>query len=384
MKKTLLIIGIIVVVIIALPVINLVQWIFQPKKPMDIILVDKTVPNLERTHHKAFNWILTNERFVKKVKKTNYSYKQDYFGFFPQRPLRDYKWETKEYHIKDVIVFADSCDAVYFADTYGVFTNDWYRVFTQSRKSRILYGGLNNTDYLLLKEMTDRKKLIIMEYNSFDYPTVQLESVRTQERLGISFTGWTGKYFSSLDTTKPEFPIWMTSMYRKEYKEPWSFTKSGIVLLREKDIIVMEEGKHLKNSIPHIITDQANSAKFGVTGSVAFDGWFDIINPLQNKPISEFKIETTVLGDTLLAENNLSGQFPAVIQDSVSQRIYYFSGDFATSNILYCTSRFKGIIKLKGILYSDNPDDTRRFFWLYYKPLITSIFSDYYNSMNKK
>jgi hypothetical protein len=40
-----------------------------------------------------------------------------------------------------------------------------------------------------------------MEYNSFDYPTAQFESVRTQEKLGITFSGWTGKYFSSLDTT---------------------------------------------------------------------------------------------------------------------------------------------------------------------------------------
>ena len=46
--------------------------------------------------------------------------------------------------------------------------------------------------------------------------------------------------------------------------------------------------------------------------------------------------------------------------------------------------RFKGVDKLKGILYSDKPDDTRRFFWLYYKPLINGIFTDYYNSINKK
>ena len=28
--------------------------------------------------------------------------------------------------------------------------------------------------------------------------------------------------------------------------------------------MVLEEGTHLKNAMPHIITDQANSAKFGV------------------------------------------------------------------------------------------------------------------------
>jgi hypothetical protein len=384
MKKTLLIVIIILVVIIAIPIINLIQWTFMPKKPLDIIIVDKTVPNLDRTHHKSFNWILTNERFVKKNKKTSYSFRKDYFGFYPQRPLRDYKWDRKDYHLKDIIALADSCDAVYFADTYGVFTNDWYQVISQSRKSRILYGGLNNNDYLLIKEMKDRKKLVILEYNTFDYPTVQFESVRTQEKIGITFTGWSGKYFSTLDTTRTGFPIWMTAMYRKANKKPWSFKKSGIVLLREKDIIVMEEGTHLKNSMPHIITDEGYSAKYGVTGTVAFDGWFDIINPLENRILSKFKIETTVVGDTLLAENNLLSQFPAVIQDPINQRMYYFSGDFATSNIYYLASRFKGVDKLNFLLYSDKPDDPRRFFWLYYKPLINGIFTDYYNSIGKK
>jgi hypothetical protein len=64
MKKTLLIVVVILALIAALPVINLIRWTFQSKKPMDIIIVDKTVPTLERDHHKSFNWILTNERFV--------------------------------------------------------------------------------------------------------------------------------------------------------------------------------------------------------------------------------------------------------------------------------------------------------------------------------
>jgi hypothetical protein len=86
----------------------------------------------------------------------------------------------------------------------------------------------------------------------------------------------------------------------------------------------------------------------------------------------------------LLFNNNLSAQFSAVIQDPVDGRTYYFSGDFTSTKIPVWTSMFKGVDKLKVILYSDKPDDTRRFFWLYYKPLINSIFSEYYNSMGTK
>ena len=72
--------------------------------------------------------------------------------------------------MSDLINLAEKNDAVYFTDTYGVFFNDWFRGINKSRKSRKIYGGLNNNDFLLLKEMKDRNKLIIMEYNSFDYP----------------------------------------------------------------------------------------------------------------------------------------------------------------------------------------------------------------------
>lgn len=384
MKKTLLIVGIILVVILALPLINLISWTFQSKKPMNIILVDKTVPNIERLQHKSFSWILTNERFVKKEKKTSYSFRNDYYGFYPQRPLRDHKWDRNDYRLTDLINLADNNDAVYFADTYGVFFNDWYRGINKSRKSRKLYGGLNNNDFLLIKEMKDRNKLIIMEYNSFDYPTAAFESVRTQEKLGITFSGWTGKYFSTLDTAGPDFPIWMTAMYRKEHKKPWTFSKPGIVILREKNIMVLEEGVHLKNAMPQIVTDTEYTQKYGVAEAVPFDQWFDIIDPLQNTVISNYKIETTNVGDTLLSEYNLTNMFPAVTQESVTKTVFYFSGDFASSDVPYWISRFKGVEKLKGILYSEKPEDPRRFFWLYYRPLVNGIFTEYYDSKKTK
>ena len=384
MKKPLLITIIILVLILAYPFINYLRWSFQSKKPIDIVILDKTVPTLERLNHKSFTWVLNNERFVQKEKKRSYSFKKDYYGFAPTRPLKDRGNTKKEYHLSEMIDLPEKVDALYFTDTYGVFFNDWYVGVNKSRRSRKIYGGLNNTDYLLINEMKNRNKLIILEHNSFDYPTPAFESFRTQEKLGITFSGWSGKYFEKLDTTAKNFPVWMTSMYRKEYNKPWTFTKPGIVLLREKNIIVLEEGTHLKDALPYIITDDANCSKYGVPSSVAFNNWFDIIDPLQSNVISKFQLSTNALGDTLLKSNMLSSSFPAVIQEPVNQRIYYFSGNFASNKVNFCTSRIKGFGKHKGILYSDKPDDTRRFFWLYYKPLINTIFTDYYSSLKSK
>ena len=386
MKKPLLIVVIVLVVILALPVINFVRWTFQAKKPLDIIILDKTVPTLERINHKSLTWVLTNERFVK-PNKSSYSYTKDYYGFFPLRPLREKMYKPNNLRLPDIIKVVDKADALYYTDTYGVFFNDWYKGINKSRRSRKLYGGLNQVDFLYFFEMQKRNKLCILEYNTFDYPTPELERYKTKERLGIEFEGWTGKYFSTLDTSakvNEDFPIWMTAMYRKEYRKPWKFTKPGIVLLKGSEIIILEEGTQLKSAIPVITTDSLNAKKYHVASKVGFGGWFDIIDPKSDHVISTYNIETTALGDTVLSENSLSKNFPAVVTDTTNQRTWYFAGDFAANKIDYWTAKFKGFSGIKGISYSDSESDMRRFFWLYYRPLINTIFTDYYKATKSK
>jgi hypothetical protein len=314
----------------------------------------------------------------------SYSYKNDYYGFVPTRPLREFGWDKREYRLTDLKELPVNNDAVYFTDTYGVFSNDWYKGLNRNRRSRMIYGGLNNTDNLLIKEMKDNKKLVLLEYNVMDHPTTAYESFRLQERLGISVSGWTGKYFHSLDSTSKSFPIWLTSMYRKSARKPWSFSKSGIVLLTAKDVIVLEEGSHLKSPLPVIVTDDENCSKFGVPPSVAFDKWFEIIEPKENIVISRFNLPTTAEGDTLLNQHNLSAVFPAVIQDPAEKLTYYFAGDFSNNDIPMWTSRLKNVTNLKLFLYSEKPDDARRFFWLYYRPLVGTIFNEHYASLSSK
>jgi hypothetical protein len=153
MKKPLLIVIIILVVLLALPVINLLRWTFQPKKPLEILIVDKTVPDFERVNHKSLNWILTHDRFVKKGKNTSYSFRKDYYGFIPLRPKRERLYTKNDYHMAEVIELAENYDAMYITDTYGVFFNDWYQGINKSRRSRKLYGGLNSVDNFVIKEV---------------------------------------------------------------------------------------------------------------------------------------------------------------------------------------------------------------------------------------
>lgn len=388
MKKTLTIVAIILALLIALPVINFIRWTFQAKKPIGLVIVDKTVPTLDRTKHKSFNWIMTNNRYVKKEKKSSYSFRKDYYGFYPMKPLKDKQWNNVRYNMEEAIqILPANNDAVYITDTYGVMTSDWYPTFSPPRRTRKLEGALNGNDNYLIQEMKNKNKLVILEYNTFDWPTGEYESFRLQDRLGIKWSGWTGKYFASLDTAKKrkeDFPLWMTAMYRKQYKQPWTFTKAGIVLVRDKAILVFEEGSMLDKALPSIITDAAYVEKWGIAESVSFDQWFDIIDPGQNAVISKFRLETKPEADSLMAKYGLTSEFPAVTMDSATQKTFYFSGDFCHTNIPYWTSRFMSVEKMKGLLYSKKkPDDLRRFFWVYYKPLIEGIFDDYYTTLKE-
>lgn len=377
MKKPLLIITIVLVLILIFPAVSFISWAFQHKKAMDIVILDKTVPTFERLNHRSLVYILTSDRFVKKTGKGGYSAKNDYYGFIPLRPVRERQFKKRDFRLGEVMELAEKSDAIYYADTYGVYFNDWYPGINKTRRSRKLYGGLNNSDYLLFAEMKKRDKLVILEYNTFDYPTAGLERYKTESLLGITTSGWTGKYYASLDSLSGDFPSWLTSAYRSQYSQPWTFKKAGIVLVKDNSVIVLEEGKQLQQALPYITTSAENAGEFKIAESVPFCNEFEIIDPGSNTVISNFSLKTTIAGDTLLAANGLTNVFPAVIREPQTKHTYYFTGNFACNRLPYWTARFPMFQNIKSLYYSDDPKDCRRFFWLYYRPLVEGIFSEY-------
>ncbi|MEA1887933.1 MAG: hypothetical protein U9N72_12055 [Bacteroidota bacterium] len=379
MKKTLIITIIILVIILILPAVGFFGWFFKEKKPVDIVILDKTVHTLDRVKHRGLIWVLTNDRFVKENNR-KYSLRKDYYGFFPFKPMRSKQFRRNDFRLAELINIAENNDALYYADTYGVFFNDWYQGINRSRHSRILYGGLNNNDYLLLSEMKKRNKLVILEYNTLHYPTDAYERYRVEELMGFKATGWTGQCYASLDSTSPDLPVWVVDLYKKKNREPWTFQNAGIILLKgENEILVLEEGTHLENAYPFIMTGTDVAEDYSVAVQIPFDKPFDIIEPRDNEVLSTFKMMTTEEGELLLDRHFLTSEFPAVIVNPGDVRSAYFCGDFATSKLPPWTSCFGSMDILKGLLYNSNDkNDTRRFFWQYYRPLLTGMLNNYY------
>lgn len=382
MKKPLIITIIVLIILLILPAAGFLGWFFKEKKPMNIVILDKTVHSLDRNSHRSLTWVLANSRVVKKDNHRKYLLRKDYYGFYPIKPLRSKQFRRNDFRLADLLDLADNNDMLYYADTYGVFFNDWYQGINRSRRSRKLYGGLNNNDYLLLAEMKKRDKLVILEHNTFGYPTDPYERYRVEEQFGMQATGWTGEYYTALDSAS--VPEWLMSMYTKKNREPWDFHNAGVVLLKgENDIIVLEEGKHLTSAMPTIVTEEGVAQKYGVAQRVAYSGPFDVVDAKDNAVISRFSLATTPEGIEMLDKHFLSGTFPAVIGGVENGNQVYMCGDFATGKISPWTACFGSLKILTGFLYKEEESDPDRFFWLYYRPLLTGILDEYYATIEK-
>ncbi|MCG8409807.1 MAG: hypothetical protein MI739_00800, partial [Bacteroidales bacterium] len=308
MRKQILIPIIILSSVITILFISWFMWYLKTDKTLNIYILDKTVPTPERTEHKSFSWILNYNKYVKPDGNL-YDINEDYYGFFPSHSADD-DFTFKSIRIHEISDFSKNYDMLYYTDTYGVYYNEWYKKNKKELKyNQKVYGGLNQNDYLLLKDMKQQGKLIITEFNLYNAPTNELIRQKVETIFGLNWSGWTGRYFESLDITEnSEFPQWLVKLYKEQHNNQWPFTKSGIVLVHKfGTIAILEQGTHLINSIPRIVSQQETVDRFGVCSQINYSQWFDITySSKQNTVLSNFKIDVSAKGDSILKSYNIT------------------------------------------------------------------------------
>ncbi len=379
----------IVFLVIAIPASSILGWLLIPEKKVGVVIYDQTVLKKYGQEHRSFNWILSHFRYTKK-NGSGYNVSKDYYGFFPLE--KDYKYVIKDFsrfsQAKMDSLIADN-DICYFTDAYGIYSDEWYAKTEQTEHSPKIYGGLNSNDSYILKNFSQQKKLVFMEFNNLASPTPRGISRDLQAYYGINWTGWTGRYFDTLDTlVNPEIPKWMLRMYRNEYRQRWDYHHQGIVFIHEDNrIVVLEYGKYLKDEIPVIKTKLVFQEKYKLPEEVIYPFWIDVtlnVSP-SNRLVSQYHINPTPLGDSLMKKNGIPKIIPAVIKcDTIPY--FYFCGDFADNPIRSNMSKFLWIEKWYGtFIYSPVAFTNReRFFWKYYVPLMKNILQDYYDELDIK
>jgi hypothetical protein len=382
--KTLKIIAVIIIIIILIPILGWVFWAMKSSRPLNILVVNKTVLEQGRDEHKALFWLLNNDKFTTAEGK-EYNMHKDYYGFHPLKPAKTRKYEVRRIKLTDIENLADTYDMAYYVDTYGVYFNEWYSSHQGAGKGSLIEGGLNNSDYLFIKSLHDRGKLLIAEYNFFANPTDGLVRKKTEELVGVEWSGWIGSYFYHLNPKRSkDLPAWVIDLYNLNHKDEWSFNGPGIVLVNEgtKTVIVLDAKEHLiEVSMPELITTDYGRETFNLPEMVYYPGWFDIVNNVNNKVIADYTLPVNQLGKTLLEQYNIPLIFPAIMTAADSGHFYYFAGDFVNNPVCLCTAHLSGFKTVAGLFNGEGSKNHSGYYWSYYMPLISGILSDYQASL---
>lgn len=364
-------IGLIALIIIA----SYIIWLTYPSVKLNILILDKTVHNFKYSQHRSFIWMLNNARILKSD-GGNYNVSNDYYGFQPLKPLSDKQYNIKRITLETVDSLSDFNDVAYFTDAYGVYFNEWFRGFRRGGENSVIEGGINQSDFLFLKTMKDKNKLVIGEYNILGGATSELNKYKTEELFGINSSGWYAKYFTSLDTSESEELLGIAEKYRLESQNEWTYKGSGIVLVKQNRVVVLENEIHLNNAKPLITCSDSISKAYMIPVSIAFTNWIEINSvPDSVETLATFNFDLTDKGRETLIELGLDHVFPAVSSyNKKGQHIYYFSADFSNNNVITFFSRLANSRKLlKNITF----DEQKVFFNEFYFPLTEQILLKY-------
>lgn len=372
MKRLFQIFGATIIIVVFLLIGMKTIWLFKDKKEISVYILDKTVTQADRHEHKSLSWILNYNKYVLPNRK-HYSHKADYYGFFPIN-FKEEIFDLKSIRINEVEEYASNYDMLFYADSYGVYSFEWYKGKSKPIRSQKVYGGLNQNDYLLLKQMLDNGKLAVAEYNMFSTPTNALVRAKTEELLGINWSGWTGKYFATFDVSSENGPpSWMENLYESQHLGVWPSKESGIILVNNNGLIeLLELGNHLNSPIPIIETNPESIERFNVSQGVAFEHWFEFIGSGNNHIHSNFSLDVTPKGKEILRKAGLTEVFPAVIE-GLEHSYFYFCGNFSENPANMWTAKLAGGKWLNNFLNRFSNTNRAKFYSEYYTPLIERI-----------
>jgi hypothetical protein len=298
--------------------------------------------------------------------------------------LENHQYEIKRISLEQIDSISDAYDALYYADTYGVYFSEWYHGFRSVNENSFIDGGLNQNDFLFLKAMNNKNKLIMLEYNTLNAPTSDLIRDKTEKLFGIHLTGWYGKYFNNLDSSNnQDLPRSIINKYFIQHNREWPFKGSGIVLTNNFKVIVLQKGEQLISEEPYINTSYTLQDKYHIPENTVFLNWFEVINAADTNAImANYSLNLTVNGDSILHANGVPSSFPAIVSyQRYNKNMFYFAGDFANNSVNIYYSRLAYSQKLLDIFRSD---DRNVFFQKFYYPLINNILTKYSNSKKTK
>lgn len=365
MKKTIVSIAILLLLLLS----PFVIWLIQGSEPLNVAIIDKTVPSENYREHKGLTWILNHNQYVK-VDESDYLADADYFGFMPNEAEKDYE-------VRGVEELGSDNDLIYLADAYGVYEDDLPWQEATGERSELIYGGLEMAEWQTIKQqVTDAGSDLVVEFNTFASPTDAAVSADMEEFLGIKWSGWSGRYFPDLSAGS-EVPEWIVQNY-EQGAEDWQFTGGGFVLVEDASgeiVVLSEERGDIESAGLHVKFTDSGQTAFDLKESPTFDYWFDINEAQgQTEVLAEYEWSLGEQGQAALSERGIPENFPAVMHTTVNDAgVYYFAGDFVDVEDVPSFYQYGGLAKMRDWMSFGGNDS---FYWKTYVPMMESILAD--------
>jgi hypothetical protein len=355
------------IIFFLLPFWMFLVWYFSPRVEKSVFMMDKTVPNQSYQEHKAFFWVL---RYLKWVKpdRSFYNPSDDYYGFFPVEPGLSYFVDDLDpLDARDLELLADSVDMVVYLDGYGVYQQDWWgRAEDEISK---IYGGISLQDVRFLEMIQSLGKPVMAEFSFLGAPTPHDVRRQIEKNFHLKSTGWTGRYFDDLDILNTDIPRWIFETYQEQYDIIWEMKGPGTILVHENGtLLILQAEKHLRTYWPMVSTDKVWQKKLRVPDEIRYPFWFEIMEAgPEYELISEFYLDITETGDSLLSLHNVPNAFPATLFRRAPSPVLYYTGDFSDTRVKLRTAHLWGIQYFRSLFYNEGePLDRDKFFWDYY------------------
>ncbi|MFO8069990.1 MAG: hypothetical protein R6U02_08495 [Alkalibacterium sp.] len=374
MKKEISYIGILAVIgLFSLPY---VLWQVDSGQELEVLIMDKTVPDQTYREHQGIAWGLNHYKYVKED-SSEYDLTRDYVGFHPQA--------ENNYEITSIANENESTyDLIYVADTYGVYEDEFYGGNQDGKRSELIYGGLTLEDVKAIEnEVYIDQTPLVAEFNSFASPTDQVARERFTSLLGLEWEGWIGRHFDELDPAlNDELPTWMIENYKQQTEEEWTFSDSGLIFVRDDDfIVILEEGEDFEGDGILFDFTETGEAFFDASLSSRYAYWFDIVEPTEAEVLADYTLGLTEKGQVRMREYGIGDTIPAVTRTFESGTpLYYFAGDYADLETTPSFYQYKGLDWVNRTISRLQRKGAQSFYSRAYLPMMKMILQDTYNT----
>ncbi|MCM3161098.1 hypothetical protein [Metabacillus litoralis] len=346
-------------------------WLWQLKasENVNVLIIDKTVPDQSYREHKGLVWLLNHLKLIKDG-GDGYKAQNDYVGFVPSNEPP--KFDTRE--LPDDL---SPYDVLYLADGYGVYKDEYLEGNQEGNRSELLYGGMTIEEVRALSaSLIENEQTLIAEFNTFGSPTEEKVRQEFYNLLNIDWTGWMGRYFNELSNA--EVPGWVKKNYEAQYGKPFKYTGNGFVFVNEEDQVVVLTNKDTSDDHALFTLTDEGLSNFDMDRTIQYNYWFDIVNARSEEEVqATFDLPLTQSGQQKLKEFNIPTKFPAVIHhNNQMYDSYYFAGDFVDQEKVPSIYQMSGLSMWQKLFSFEQKGRTDTFFWKAYVPMMTTILTE--------